>query len=101
MNLSQICDPLLVCCEYELPAIILTPATAAAPATIAATAAASFWTSFIDGQVASVHFVAVQRVDGSIALGVIAHFDEAKTFGLPCVTVGYDTDAIDLTIRLE
>ena len=45
--------------------------------------------------------MAAQRVDCPQPLGVAAHFDKSEPFGLPCIPVGYDADAIDGSVLLK
>jgi hypothetical protein len=81
---------------YRLPVALPPAATAAAAvSTAAATAAIFFGPGFVDIQRAAIHVAAVQRLDGILALTVVAHFHESKPAGPAGVPVGYDVYAVD------
>jgi hypothetical protein len=66
-------------------AAVATTATAASAATTTATAAESATAGFaglgfVDGQSAAVMFLAIERADGGLRLGVAAHLNETKAF---------------------
>jgi len=79
--------------------VLVTVATALSAAATAATV--FLGTRFVDVQRAAIQVAAVEFADGTIAFGVVAHFDKAKTSGLPGIAVGDDADAIDLAVRFK
>src|SRR5947207_5624147 len=81
---------------YRLVPVVATLAAAAKPA-----AAAFFRTRLIHVERPSIQIPAIEFGDGSIAFGVVTHFNETKASGLSGVAVGNDTHAIDRAVCLK
>src|SRR6185437_10717406 len=80
----------------RLPAVFA-PAAAAAEATAATRAAAvsaalGARAGHVNVECASVHFAAVQGIDGGIALGVVFHLHEPEAARTASVTIGHDAN---------
>src|SRR5258708_27741502 len=82
--------------SYSLLAMIvaLSPATAAV-STAAAESPVCLRTGFVDVQRPAFEFPAVQLGNGTVPFGIVAHFDESKSSGLPGIAVGDHADPID------
>src|SRR5437764_1110839 len=82
-------------------AAVTAAATTGATAATAATAAIFTRAGLVDRQAAAVHFLAAQRRDGGLGLGIAAHFDETEPLGPPGVAVHDHLRRLHRAVRLE
>jgi hypothetical protein len=93
--------------ESNLPAVATATAAATAVSAEAATAA---WTStpagaglvlgFVDAQLTTTHFVAIQALNGAGRIG-LAHFDEPESAGTAGLTIGRQRHGLDSPVLRE
>jgi hypothetical protein len=86
-----------------LPALVLTGSSVAAPAAAKASAAAAIFLRprFIDGQVASIELLSVQRIDGALGFRVAGHLDEPESLGPACIPIRDNADTVDGSILFK
>jgi hypothetical protein len=75
--------------------------TATAVAAPAATATCGLGTRFIHVQCTAIQLSAVELRDSGQCITLFRHLNECEAAGLPSVTVGHDTDALNIAIRSE
>src|SRR5487761_2433969 len=78
----------------RLPALLKSAATAAVAAASAEASAIFLRAGLIDGQVAAVELVAVQRIDGPLGFRVASHFHKSEALGPACVPIRDDADTV-------
>ena len=87
----------------KLPALVLTGSSVAAPAAAKTTAAAAifFRPRFVNGQITSIKFLPIQRIDGALGFRVARHLDESESLGPACIPIRDDADTIDCSILFK